>query len=840
MKKIHGFLIISALAASLLSASLLGSKNSEHVHADGHEHNGITFTEWTSDNSLPGDAGAYYLTKNVTLTSAWSPASGVRLCLNGFGIIQSAESNVISIGGNRTLSLYDCDNSTEHKFKVDETGLATVDDTFESEYETFTGGYITGGHGSSNGGGIYLVPGNSKGQTTILKMFGGTIIGNKSNGNGGGINYPWKKNMNSTIELTNTRILGNVADGMGGGIFHQANNKWMTLTNTKVLRNVAGQGAAGVLEQSELNLYGDSYIYENRLKNGNPSDLNVGHSSGGQQDYIRVKNALSENAKFGIDSNRREKIFGYYAYLEKDVNEVFITHNNKIYKKDGNDASYNIVTVAAYDGVYDGQPHSMTVSVEDTSMEHEIKYGLEEGTYDLNEAPSYTENGEYRVYYKVTSKLNSVKGSVVIRIMDPAEGTKVRDQIDAISTPISYPGSIEEVKAVREAYEALFDDAQRDNVTNLDKLEEYETTLANLRADMIAELIAKIDEIPADYSDRGTYVAKVEAATAIYDQLAESDKDSEDITNLDKYLTALENYNNIIAATEVMDLIEEIPETITYTLDCLEKISLAKEEYDALTEAQKELVENYDDLLAALAALEEKQQGASSSITESSVTVESGDGTKLPVDLHLSVEVKEDIKAEAGSEERANILSKIAKNEQIAKVFDVKLYVEESGVKREVQPSEIKEGMVIVVAIDIPEGLSLDGLKVLHVHSKDDIDFVETFEVKNNKVTFETNKLSEFVFINKAPVVPGKTNAGVPGWAIALIVIGSLLLLICGAYFLLFFVFNKWVKEEDKATRVFPFALGEKDGKKRLFAFPFKVVYRGEEEIFKTKEEALK
>ena len=828
------------MATSLLSASLLGSKKSEHVHADGHEHNDITFTEWTSDNSLPGDAGAYYLTKNVTLTSAWSPASGVRLCLNGFGIIQSAESNVISIGGNRTLNLYDCDNSIEHKFKVDETGLATVDDTFESEYETFTGGYITGGHGSSNGGGIYLVPGTSKGNTTKLYMFGGTIIGNKSNGNGGGINYPWKSKMNSVIELTDTTIIGNVAEGMAGGIFHQANNKWMTLVNTKVLRNVAGQNPGGVLEQSELNLYGDSYIYENRLKNGNPSDLNVGHSSGGQPDYIRVKDALSESAKFGIDSNRREKIFGYYSYLEKDVNEVFITHNNTIYKKDGDDASYNKVTVAAYDGVYDGEPHSMTVSVEDPSMEHEIKYGLEEGTYDLSEAPSYIENGEHRVYYKVTSKLNSVKGSVVIRIMDPAEGTKVRDQIDAISTPISYPGSVEEVKAAREAYEALFDDAQRDNVSNLNKLEEYETTLANLRADMIADLISKINEIPADYSDRGTYVAKVEAATAIYEQLAESDKDSEDITNLDKYLTALENYNNIIVATEVMDLIEEIPETITYTLDCLEKISHAKEEYDALTEVQKGLVENYEDLLAALAALEEKQQGASSSITESNVTVESGDGTKLPVDLHLSVEVKEDIKAEAGSEERANILSKIAKTEQIAKVFDVKLYVEEGGVKREVEPSEIKEGMVVVVTIDIPEGLSLDGLKVLHVHSKDDINFVDSFEVKNNKVTFETNKLSEFVFINKAPVVPGKTNGGVPGWVVALIVIGSLLLLICGAYFLLFFVFNKWIKEEDKANRVLPFALGEKDSKKRLFAFPFKVVYRSKEEIFKTKEEALK
>ena len=55
--------------------------------------------------------------------------------------------------------MYDC-GETEHKFRMKEittytdipttsrAGLAEVDDTLTEDYETFTGGYITGGIGS--------------------------------------------------------------------------------------------------------------------------------------------------------------------------------------------------------------------------------------------------------------------------------------------------------------------------------------------------------------------------------------------------------------------------------------------------------------------------------------------------------------------------------------------------------------------------------------------------------------------------------------------------------------------------------------------------------------------
>lgn len=978
MKKLHGFLLISAVTASIFGASILGNKKAEHVCAEDHIHNGQTFTEWTSDNSLPTAGGNYYLTKDVTITSTWSPASGARICLNGFGIRQAGTGNVISIGGNLTFSVYDCNNTVEHKFKIDESGLATVDDTFESEYETFNGGYITGGHGGDKGGGVYLVPGSKKGNTTQFYMYGGTIIGNSTTGNGGGINYAWKSKMNSIIELYNTTIIGNVADGMGGGIFHQANNRRLVLDNTKILRNVAGQSAGGVLEQSELRVYGNSYIFENRLKNGNPSDINLGHS-GGQPDNFVIKNELSPTSKFGIDYIRTGVITDYYKYNSKDANEVFITHNDKLWTRDGDNAVYDNINVTTYTGPYDGEPHSMSVALEDPSIEHEIKYGLEQGTYDLDVAPSYVLGGKYKVYYRITSKLNTAKGSTFITIIDPEMGDPVRDQIDAIHTPISYPESVEEVKAAREAYNALFDDSQRERVTNLDKLVEYETTLATLRSEIIDELIAKIDEIPNEISDKETYVSKVDAATAIFEQLTESDKESEDITNLEKYLEALNNYDDIAAsnevvniinqipqpvtytsqcigkineakeayealtpaqqqlvensdklfesessfldlrndlisdliskineipdaitdkdayllkvdaateafeklldedkesteitnldkylealekcddiaaAKEVISLIEEIPEPVVYSTECIEIIDEAKDAYNALTEAQKELVDNYDKLLAAIEALNAKKEEATSSLTEKGVTVETGDGTKIPSNIQLKVEVNTSVSAEEGSADYEAIKSKIGSEKQISGVYEVKLILTDELGEHEIQPSDIKEGMTITVTMAIPSGVNGE-FEILHIHSLNDIDYLTNYSLNGSNVSFSLDKLSEFAFITKVVSSKDSEKGSFPGWAIALIVIFSILLVICGAYFLLFFVFNKWIKEEDDATRVFKF--GKKDDKVRLFRVPFnlvkkegkikfvfkafKFVYVEENKVFPTKEEALK
>lgn len=86
----------------------------------------------------------------------------------------------------------------------------------------------------------------------------------------------------------------------------------------------------------------------------------------------------------------------------------------------------------------------------------------------------------------------------------------------------------------------------------------------------------------------------------------------------------------------------------------------------------------------------------------------------------------------------------------------------------------------------------------------------------------------------------GSSKSGLPGGAVAGIVIGSIVLVAGGAYALGFFVFNKWIIVENKAVRVLPFAFGKKEEKSRVLAFPFKFVFRVESEIYKTKQEALK
>ncbi len=74
--------------------------------------------------------------------------------------------------------------------------------------------------------------------------------------------------------------------------------------------------------------------------------------------------------------------------------------------------------------------------------------------------------------------------------------------------------------------------------------------------------------------------------------------------------------------------------------------------------------------------------------------------------------------------------------------------------------------------------------------------------------------------------------------AIIGIVLGSLVVLLALVYVLLFFVFNKWIKKEDKAIRAIK--LGKKGEEVRLLVMPCKVEYRKENEVYNSKAEALK
>ena len=131
----------------------------------------------------------------------------------------------------------------------------------------------------------------------------------------------------------------------------------------------------------------------------------------------------------GIEQNGvyyAEATFGATdTYLDKvlvDDEEITLTdgsytiyaddkeHTIKATDKVGNEVSYTITVkygviknyVTGYEGTYDGQTHSITVTV-DESSDVKITYSTDEGetkTYS-DEKPVFTEAGEYTVYYKL-------------------------------------------------------------------------------------------------------------------------------------------------------------------------------------------------------------------------------------------------------------------------------------------------------------------------------------------------------------------------------------------------------------------------------------------------------
>ena len=111
----------------------------------------------------------------------------------------------------------------------------------------------------------------------------------------------------------------------------------------------------------------------------------------------------------------------------KDVGEVTITAtvtDGANYTYADKTATYMLrvenremeVTVEGYTGRYDGQAHGISITVK-TPEDATIKYGTQEGTYDLDASPTYTNAGSYTVYYQITKdKYKTVTGSASVVI----------------------------------------------------------------------------------------------------------------------------------------------------------------------------------------------------------------------------------------------------------------------------------------------------------------------------------------------------------------------------------------------------------------------------------------
>ena len=177
-------------------------------------------------------------------------------------------------------------------------------------------------------------------------------------------------------------------------------------------------------------------------------------------------------------------------------------------------------------------------------------------------------------------------------LVDAAAAKAVDDLIDAIGEVTLESGDA--IEAAREAYDALTD-TQKELVKNYEKLtaaeEAYAAMVDAAAAKAAEDLIDAIGEVTVDSGDA------IKAARAAYDALTDTQKEL--VKNYEKLTAAEEAYTALVdaaAAKAVDDLIDAIGEV---TVDSGDAIKAARAAYDALTDTQKELVENYEKLLAA-------------------------------------------------------------------------------------------------------------------------------------------------------------------------------------------------------------------------------------------------
>ena len=286
-----------ALMAVALILTLLGGGFAIFAQGE-HSHDGIEWQAWTSTTSLPSEAGSYYLTADVTISSTWNVPSGTtNLCLCGHSITRTNASgttgSVINVGSGATLNLYDCGTETRYYVVADPTangaGLGTVVD--ESTYQvadenakgTFTGGYITGGVISGGLDNQHLIGGGVNVEGGAFTMYGGTIIGNRTCINSGGVKV---KGAGASFTMNGGAIIANYNDCYGGGISvgDNGSNRLCTLVinGGTIARNWSGRNGGAIHTDGynhTLIITGGSIV--NNYTNGNYENGSIGRAGGG-------------------------------------------------------------------------------------------------------------------------------------------------------------------------------------------------------------------------------------------------------------------------------------------------------------------------------------------------------------------------------------------------------------------------------------------------------------------------------------------------------------------------------------------------------------------------------
>ena len=273
--------------------------------------------------SMPEDVDGYYLTRDVTLNSTWSP-SNVVLCLNGHKMTFSGN-GFVEISGNGKLTLTDCGTTGKlcregsEVYKKGGISLSTG-----STFDMY-GGTITGfQHGVSTdqvGGTIHLYGGTITGNETVhgagvfcwgsssnpstFIMYGGKITNNHATYSGSDINVKPSGGgvflrEYSKFEMYGGEITGNTAT-YGGGVYCGAvigsNTAEMILHGGKITDNTAPYGGGVYFKEKAFRVTGEGKvtITDNTGNGGKNVVLFAGKT-------IQVTSKLHEDTRIGVRS----------------------------------------------------------------------------------------------------------------------------------------------------------------------------------------------------------------------------------------------------------------------------------------------------------------------------------------------------------------------------------------------------------------------------------------------------------------------------------------------------------------------------------------------------------
>ncbi|MBQ3419505.1 MAG: hypothetical protein IJH31_05190 [Erysipelotrichaceae bacterium] len=334
------------------------------------------FTPWYSNDTLPTVSGKYYLTDDIKLTEVQyiTGDNDVSICLNGHTIRQTkANSEVVILNMNATLSIYDCkesgDLTSDYKAGMITGGgnscIRLMDDTVNGALKGTTfnlyGGVISNNNSIEHGGALYLeghgtfnmygglftnnVSYKCGGavyarEFSTVNLLGGAFRNNESNQDGGAVYlYTASKGL-----VDGTIFLNNVTVWDGGAIYAEAVDTYLEVNSGTFKYNkskTSGGGAIAIFTQGTM-LLNDADIEENEAVYGGGIWI--------RKAYATINNATIINNKAntsgggvqaqGIDIPFQKTCLtlnnAYIADNEApDGGGVFIGGTGKIYLNDG-------------------------------------------------------------------------------------------------------------------------------------------------------------------------------------------------------------------------------------------------------------------------------------------------------------------------------------------------------------------------------------------------------------------------------------------------------------------------------------------------------------------------